>query len=68
MIVNLAKASAMGALACGVSMVLTPLVRGLMRRLGAVDQPDPRRVNRVPVPRGGGLAVVVAVLVALAVA
>lgn len=68
MIVNLAKASAMGALACGVSLALTPLVRGLMRRLGAVDQPDPRRVNRVPVPRGGGLAVVVAVLVALAVA
>ncbi|MGN0886621.1 MAG: hypothetical protein ACI4RT_06450 [Candidatus Spyradenecus sp.] len=68
MIVNLAKASAIGALACGVSLLLTPLVRGLMRRLGAVDQPDPRRVNRVPVPRGGGLAVVAAVLVALAAA
>lgn len=68
MIVNLARASAIGALACGISLALTPLVRGLMRRLGAVDLPDPRRVNRVPVPRGGGLAVVVAAFVAFAVA
>lgn len=54
------------ALAC--SLALTPVARGFMRRIGAIDKPDPRRVNRVPVPRGGGLAVVVAFFVAVAVA
>lgn len=54
--------------ACLLSLVLTPPVRELMRRLGAVDKPDPRRVNRVPVPRGGGLAVVVAFFGAIALA
>lgn len=54
--------------ACLLSLALTPLVRELMRRLGAVDKPDPRRVNRVPVPRGGGLAVVAAFFGATALA
>ena len=27
-----------------------------------VDKPDPRRINRVPIPRGGGIALVVGVL------
>jgi len=40
------------------SLVLTPLVRSLCRRLGMVDRPDARRINTVPIPRGGGLAVV----------
>ena len=39
---------------------LTPYVRAFAHRLGVVDRPDPRRVNRSPVPRGGGLAVVAA--------
>lgn len=65
MLTNLVRAGSMGLLACGVSLVLTPLVREFMRRIGAVDLPDPRRVNRVPVPRGGGLAVVVAFFVAV---
>ena len=68
MMMNLARAGLIGALACGLSLLLTPLARNVMRRLGAVDLPDPRRVNRVPVPRGGGLAVVAAAFVAFAVA
>ena len=36
-------------------LVLTPLVRGLARRLGMVDVPSARRINKTPVPRGGGL-------------
>ncbi len=44
--------------ACVLSLVLTPLARLLMTRLGAVDKPDPRRVNKVPIPRGGGIAVI----------
>lgn len=39
-----------------------------MRRLGAVDAPDPRRVNRVPIPRGGGLAVIISFFVAIVAA
>ena len=44
------------------TLALTPLVRAMSRRLGMVDKPDPRRINKVPIPRGGGLAVVVGVL------
>ena len=40
------------------TLVLTPLVRELNRRLGMVDRPDARRINTVPIPRGGGLAIV----------
>lgn len=43
----------------GVTLVLTPLVRTLARRLGAVDMPDARRSHAQPTPRGGGLAVVI---------
>ena len=42
------------------SLALTPLVRRLMLRLGLVDEPNHRRVNADPVPRGGGLAVAAA--------
>lgn len=44
------------------TLFLTPVVRELVRRLGMVDKPDPRRINKTPIPRGGGLAVVLGVL------
>ena len=53
-------------LAAVLSFLITPLVRALANRLDIVDQPDERRVNTSPVPRGGGLAVAVAFLVAAA--
>ena len=37
--------------------LFTPPVRSLALRLGAVDRPGGRRVNRSPVPRMGGLAI-----------
>jgi UDP-GlcNAc:undecaprenyl-phosphate GlcNAc-1-phosphate transferase len=40
-----------------VALVLTPLVRAIALRVDAVDRPDQRRVNVVPLPRGGGVAV-----------
>lgn len=43
-----------------IAFVLTPIVRRVALRLDVVDRPDPRRVNRSPVPRGGGIAVVLA--------
>ncbi|HEX7472025.1 MAG TPA: MraY family glycosyltransferase, partial [Candidatus Limnocylindrales bacterium] len=54
-------------LAAVLAFVLTPLVRALAHRLGIVDRPDERRVNTSPVPRGGGLAVAIAFIVAVAV-
>ena len=41
------------------TFALTPLVRGMCRRLGMVDMPDPWRINKTPIPRGGGMALVV---------
>jgi UDP-GlcNAc:undecaprenyl-phosphate GlcNAc-1-phosphate transferase len=50
-----------------ISFVLTPIVRRIALHVDAVDQPDDRRVNIVPIPRGGGVAVAAAfILVALA--
>ena len=45
------------------SLVLTPLVRRVAIRLGNVDHPGGRRVNKAPVPRGGGVAVAISFLV-----
>jgi UDP-N-acetylmuramyl pentapeptide phosphotransferase/UDP-N-acetylglucosamine-1-phosphate transferase len=39
------------------SLLLTPLVREAARKAGMVDMPGGRRINKTPVPRGGGLAV-----------
>jgi UDP-GlcNAc:undecaprenyl-phosphate GlcNAc-1-phosphate transferase len=43
-----------------IALVLTPLVRAVALRVDAVDTPDHRRVNLVPLPRGGGVAVAAA--------
>jgi UDP-GlcNAc:undecaprenyl-phosphate GlcNAc-1-phosphate transferase len=49
------------------ALVLTPIVRRIVLRYEIVDQPEERRVNVVPVPRSGGLAISAAfLLVALA--
>jgi len=57
--------SFVGALA--LTLVLTPLVREMNRRLGMVDKPDPRRINKVPIPRGGGLAIFFGVCISYSV-
>jgi UDP-GlcNAc:undecaprenyl-phosphate GlcNAc-1-phosphate transferase len=43
-----------------IAFLLTPLVRRVALRIDAVDHPDQRRVNVVPIPRGGGVAVAIA--------
>ena len=51
-----------------ISLALTPLFRTLACLFGMVDQPSERRINKTPIPRGGGLSVFLAfhlVLVAL---
>ena len=51
------------AIALVVVVLLTPAVGGMARLLGAVDRPDARRVNRRPIPRLGGLAIFLGIVV-----
>jgi len=51
------------AIAFGIVVLLTPAVGGMARMLGAVDRPDSRRLNRRPVPRLGGLAIFLGIIV-----
>jgi UDP-GlcNAc:undecaprenyl-phosphate/decaprenyl-phosphate GlcNAc-1-phosphate transferase len=51
------------AIAFGIVVLLTPAVGGMARMLGAVDRPDSRRLNRRPIPRLGGLAIFLGILV-----
>ena len=50
------------AVAAALALVITPLVRRIAIRRGYVDQPNHRRVNRDPIPRGGGVAVAMSFL------
>ena len=50
-------------IAFGIVVLLTPAVGGMARLLGAVDNPDSRRVNRRPIPRLGGLAIFLGIVV-----
>src|SRR5262249_27763170 len=54
--------------AVGIVLVLTPLVSALATRIGGVDdKADRPRVHTRPVPRIGGLAIVVGILVSMAI-
>ena len=51
------------------AIALTPVVGRLAMRLGAIDQPDGRRKSQPqPVPRGGGVAVTLAAILATVLA
>ncbi len=43
---------------------VTPLARRLASRVGVIDKPEKRKIHRRPVPRLGGMAIFVAVVVA----
>ncbi len=45
--------------------LLTPWVRRLAVRVGVMDMPDARRVHTEPIPRWGGLAIYIGVLVGM---
>src|SRR3954467_9218408 len=50
-------------LAFVIVVLLTPAVGGMARILGVVDAPGGRRVNRLPVPRLGGIALFLGIFV-----
>ena len=60
---------AAGAIALAVSWILTPFVRTLAIKKGAVDDPkrDDRRIHKEPLPRWGGLAIFAGILVSILV-
>ena len=47
----------------GLVLVLVPPVRFLLAKLGIVDQPSARRINKKPIPRGGGMALFAGTLI-----
>src|SRR5438128_9337003 len=49
--------------ALAIVVLLTPAVGGVARRLGAVDEPDGRRLNVIPIPRLGGIALFLGIFV-----
>jgi UDP-GlcNAc:undecaprenyl-phosphate/decaprenyl-phosphate GlcNAc-1-phosphate transferase len=49
-----------------IALVLTPAVRALSRRHGLLDHPNERSSHMVPTPRSGGVAIVVALTVVIA--
>ncbi len=56
------------AVAAVATIALTPLARKLAIKLDAIDYPSARRVNMLPIPRMGGVAIFGGILAALAVA
>jgi UDP-GlcNAc:undecaprenyl-phosphate/decaprenyl-phosphate GlcNAc-1-phosphate transferase len=57
-----------GLLALFFALGLTPLVRQVALRVGFLDQPGPRKLHVKPMPYGGGVAVVVALALAVGIA
>ena len=49
------------------SLAATPLARRIAVKLGAIDKPTGRRVNKVPVPHMGGIAIFCGIAAAFAV-
>jgi len=50
-------------LALVIALALTPAIGSLARRIGAVDEPGERRLNELPIPRLGGIALFFAIFV-----
>jgi UDP-GlcNAc:undecaprenyl-phosphate/decaprenyl-phosphate GlcNAc-1-phosphate transferase len=50
-------------LAGAIAWNATPVVVHLIRRYGLLDHPDARKTHRRPLPRGGGIAVVIAFVI-----
>jgi UDP-GlcNAc:undecaprenyl-phosphate GlcNAc-1-phosphate transferase len=53
-------------IAAAVALAATPIAIRIARRLGIVDEPGGRRIHDRPVPRLGGVAIILGIAVALA--
>ena len=45
------------------AFVITPYTIKLAKKIGAIDKPEKRRINETPIPRLGGIAVIIGFLV-----
>jgi UDP-GlcNAc:undecaprenyl-phosphate GlcNAc-1-phosphate transferase len=52
--------------AIAISMAIIPLMARLAPHIGMIDLPDPRKVHAVPIPRAGGVGIVLGALVPVA--
>jgi len=50
-------------MAMAFSMAIIPLMMRLAPKIGMIDEPDPRKVHTAPIPRVGGLGIVIGALV-----
>ena len=48
-----------------ISCLITPLVRIIATKIGAMDIPDERKIHKKPVPRLGGLAIYIALIISI---
>lgn len=53
--------------ALAVSMLLVPAMIRLAPYIGMIDKPDPRKVHAVPIPRAGGIGIVLGALLPMAI-
>ncbi len=49
------------------ALAVTPLARKIAVRIGAIDYPSKRRVNKTPIPRMGGIAIFAGIVAAFTV-
>ena len=47
------------------TLLTTPLASKIAWKVGAIDYPEKRRINKTPIPRMGGIAVFLGLFVAL---
>ena len=52
----------------GICLLLTPWARKVSIKLGAVDKPKPRGMHKKPIPRMGGIAIVLGFMATMAIA
>jgi UDP-GlcNAc:undecaprenyl-phosphate GlcNAc-1-phosphate transferase len=58
----------LGGVSFFLALILTPVVRDLFRKLGVMDHPDNgRKAHPVPIPRAGGVVIVICYLAAFGV-
>lgn len=53
--------------ALAVSMALIPIMIRLAPHIGMIDKPDPRKVHVAPIPRAGGVGIVLGALLPMAI-
>lgn len=50
-----------------ISIIMTPIAKIIAKHIGALDEPNSRKVHKVPMPRLGGLAIYVAFIIGYAI-